>query len=74
MAEEILEKNGWVGDIVLVGIRTVRAAMDALMDYGRSKRIELAILVERGDAFRELPISSNYAGWVWETTPEETIT
>jgi pyrimidine operon attenuation protein/uracil phosphoribosyltransferase len=48
--------------------------MDTLMDYGRSKRIELAILVDSGDAFRELPISSNYAGWVWEITPEETIT
>jgi pyrimidine operon attenuation protein/uracil phosphoribosyltransferase len=61
-----------VDDVLYTG-RTVRAAMDALMDYGRPKRIELAVLVDRGDAFRELPISPNYVGWVWGTGPEETI-
>ncbi|MBL7211318.1 MAG: bifunctional pyr operon transcriptional regulator/uracil phosphoribosyltransferase PyrR [Desulfobacteraceae bacterium] len=61
-----------VDDVLYTG-RTVRAAMDALMDYGRPRRIELAILVDRGDVFRELPISSNYVGWVWGTAPEETI-
>ncbi len=61
-----------VDDVLYTG-RTVRAAMDALIDYGRPKRIELAVLVDRGAAFRELPISPNYVGWVWGTAPEETI-
>ncbi len=61
-----------VDDVLYTG-RTVRAAMDAIMDYGRPKRIELAILVDRGDALRELPISPNYVGWVRGTAPEETI-
>lgn len=61
-----------VDDVLYTG-RTVRAAMDALMDYGRPKKIELAILVDRGIDYRELPISPNYVGWVWGTAPEETI-
>ncbi len=61
-----------VDDVLFTG-RTVRAAMDALMDYGRPKRIELAILVDRGEQYRELPICSNYVGIVWPTTPEQTI-
>ncbi|MEZ4224975.1 MAG: bifunctional pyr operon transcriptional regulator/uracil phosphoribosyltransferase PyrR [Polyangiaceae bacterium] len=44
-------------DVVHTG-RTVRAAIDALMDYGRPRRIELAALVDRGG--RELPIQPNY--------------
>lgn len=61
-----------VDDVLYTG-RTVRAAMDALMDYGRPRKIELAILVDRGAAYRELPICPNYVGWVWGTAPEETI-
>ena len=61
-----------VDDVLFTG-RTVRAAMDALMDYGRPKKIELAILVDRGDAYRELPIMANYVGGVWDTAPDETI-
>ncbi|MBW1706915.1 MAG: bifunctional pyr operon transcriptional regulator/uracil phosphoribosyltransferase PyrR [Deltaproteobacteria bacterium] len=61
-----------VDDVLFTG-RTVRAAMDALMDYGRPKRIELAILVDRGDGCRELPIMANYVGGVWDTAPDETI-
>lgn len=61
-----------VDDVLFTG-RTVRAAMDALMDYGRPKRIELAILVDRGKACRELPIMANYVGGVWDTAPNETI-
>jgi pyrimidine operon attenuation protein/uracil phosphoribosyltransferase len=44
-------------DVVFTG-RTVRAAIDALMDYGRPRRIELAALVDRGG--RELPIQPDY--------------
>ena len=61
-----------VDDVLFTG-RTVRAAMDALMDYGRPKKIELAILADRGKDNRELPISPNYCGGTWTTSEEETI-
>ena len=61
-----------VDDVLFTG-RTVRAAMDALMDYGRPKKIELAILVDRGESCRELPIMANYVGGIWDTAPDETI-
>ncbi|MFO7987160.1 MAG: bifunctional pyr operon transcriptional regulator/uracil phosphoribosyltransferase PyrR [Desulfatiglandaceae bacterium] len=61
-----------VDDVLFTG-RTVRAAMDALIDYGRPRKIELAILADRGDDCRELPIKANYVGGIWGTSPEETI-
>lgn len=61
-----------VDDVLYTG-RTVRAAMDALMDYGRPKKIELAILADRGEDNRELPIAPNYRGGTWATSVEETI-
>ncbi|HBF42499.1 MAG TPA: bifunctional pyr operon transcriptional regulator/uracil phosphoribosyltransferase PyrR [Desulfobacteraceae bacterium] len=61
-----------VDDVLFTG-RTVRAAMDALMDYGRPKKIELAMLVDRGDSNRELPITPNYVGALLDTTPNETV-
>ncbi len=61
-----------VDDVLFTG-RTVRAAMDALMDYGRPKKIELAILVDRGEGSRELPIMANYVGSVLATTTEEIV-
>lgn len=48
-----------VDDVLFTG-RTVRAAMDALIDFGRPKQIQLAILVDRGH--RELPIRPDYIG------------
>jgi pyrimidine operon attenuation protein/uracil phosphoribosyltransferase len=48
-----------VDDVLYTG-RSVRAAMDALMDYGRPKAIRLAVLVDRGG--RELPIAADYVG------------
>ncbi len=48
-----------VDDVLFTG-RTVRAAMDALIDFGRPDRIELAVLVDRGH--REFPIEANYVG------------
>ncbi|MFH1092315.1 MAG: bifunctional pyr operon transcriptional regulator/uracil phosphoribosyltransferase PyrR, partial [Pseudomonadota bacterium] len=48
-----------VDDVLFTG-RTIRAAMDALMDFGRPARIELAVLAER--SHRELPICSNFTG------------
>ena len=48
-----------VDDVLYTG-RTVRAALDVLMDFGRPKSIQLAVLVDRGG--RELPIEANYCG------------
>ncbi len=59
-----------VDDVLFTG-RTVRAAMDALIDFGRPKRIELAVLVDRGH--RELPICANYVGIEVSTTLDEVV-
>jgi pyrimidine operon attenuation protein/uracil phosphoribosyltransferase len=48
-----------VDDVLFTG-RTIRAALDALIDYGRPRRIELAVLIDRGG--RELPIQPDYVG------------
>jgi pyrimidine operon attenuation protein / uracil phosphoribosyltransferase len=48
-----------VDDVLFTG-RTIRSAMDALMDLGRPKKIELAVLVDRGH--RELPIRADFVG------------
>jgi len=48
-----------VDDVLYTG-RTVRAAMDALMDFGRPGKIQLAVLVDRGQ--RELPINADFSG------------
>jgi pyrimidine operon attenuation protein/uracil phosphoribosyltransferase len=48
-----------VDDVIFTG-RTVRAAIDALMDYGRPAKIELAVLIDRGH--RELPFAPGYVG------------
>jgi pyrimidine operon attenuation protein/uracil phosphoribosyltransferase len=48
-----------VDDVLFTG-RTIRAALDALMDFGRPSRIQLAILVDRGH--RELPIRADFVG------------
>ncbi|MBK1791393.1 bifunctional pyr operon transcriptional regulator/uracil phosphoribosyltransferase PyrR [Persicirhabdus sediminis] len=53
-----------VDDVLFTG-RTVRSAIDALMDYGRPAGVELAVLVDRGH--RELPIEPNYVGISIET-------
>lgn len=47
-------------DDVLFSGRTVRAALEAILDYGRPRSVELAVLVDRGN--RELPIHADYAG------------
>ncbi len=61
-----------VDDVLFTG-RTIRAAMDALMDLGRPKKIELVALVDRGNKYRELPIQANYLGGVWKIAADETI-
>ena len=59
-----------VDDVLFTG-RTIRAAMDAVIDFGRPDRIELAVLVDRGH--RELPIQANYVGEFVETRRSETV-
>ncbi len=59
-----------IDDVLFTG-RTIRAAMDAVMDFGRPGRIELAVLVDRDH--RELPIQANYVGKFVETRRSETV-
>lgn len=59
-----------VDDVLYTG-RTVRAAMDALMDIGRPKKIELAVLVDRGH--RELPIKADFIGKNVPTSRQEIV-
>jgi pyrimidine operon attenuation protein / uracil phosphoribosyltransferase len=59
-----------VDDVLHTG-RTIRAAIDAIMDLGRPTKIQLAVLVDRGD--RELPIHPDYAGVVYSVPPDEEI-
>ncbi|MDE4086315.1 bifunctional pyr operon transcriptional regulator/uracil phosphoribosyltransferase PyrR [Planococcus maritimus] len=59
-----------VDDVLYTG-RTVRAAMDAVMDLGRPSQIQLAVLIDRGH--RELPIRSDYVGKNIPTSSEERI-
>lgn len=59
-----------VDDVLFTG-RTIRAAMDALIDIGRPKNIQLATLIDRGH--RELPIRADYVGRNVPTSHEESI-
>lgn len=59
-----------VDDVISTG-RTIRAALDALLDFGRPRRIELAVLVDRGG--RELPIQPDYVGLSREIPAEERV-
>jgi len=59
-----------VDDVLFTG-RTVRAAIDQLIDFGRPARIELAVLVDRGH--RELPIRADYVGRSLATSRDEQV-
>lgn len=59
-----------VDDVLFTG-RTIRAAMEALMDYGRPRRVELLVLIDRGH--RELPIQPDYVGQTVETRPGDHV-
>lgn len=59
-----------VDDVLYTG-RTIRAALDALIDYGRPKRVQVAVLVDRGH--RELPICAQYTGIQLNTEFEEQV-
>jgi pyrimidine operon attenuation protein/uracil phosphoribosyltransferase len=59
-----------VDDVLFTG-RTVRAALDALIDYGRPSRIELVVLVDRGG--RELPIRPDFVGLILNLPPAQRV-
>jgi pyrimidine operon attenuation protein/uracil phosphoribosyltransferase len=59
-----------VDDVLYTG-RTIRAALDALMDYGRPRAVELAVLVDRGH--RELPIQPDYVGHRVDTRADQQV-
>ncbi|WP_231897642.1 bifunctional pyr operon transcriptional regulator/uracil phosphoribosyltransferase PyrR [Ilumatobacter coccineus] len=59
-----------VDDVLFTG-RTVRAALDALADYGRPRAVQLAVVVDRGH--RELPIRPDYVGKNLPTSSDENV-
>ncbi len=59
-----------VDDVLYTG-RTVRAAIDALIDFGRPEKIELVVLIDRGH--RQLPIRADYVGKNIPTSPGEMV-
>ncbi len=61
-----------VDDVLYTG-RTIRAALDQLMDFGRPRRVQLAVLVDRGREHRELPIQADYVGKFVPTKRSEII-
>ena len=66
-----LDKKIILVDDVLYSGRTIRAAMEELFDMGRPEKIELAVLVDRGN--RELPIRADYIGKDVPTSHDEYI-
>ena len=68
---DITGKNIVLVDDVLYTGRTIRAALDAIIDMGRPNSIQLAVLIDRGH--RELPIRADYAGKNVPTSRRETI-
>ncbi|MFH1772576.1 MAG: bifunctional pyr operon transcriptional regulator/uracil phosphoribosyltransferase PyrR [Candidatus Omnitrophota bacterium] len=59
-----------VDDVLYTG-RTVRAALDEIMDFGRPKRVELLVLIDRG--FRELPIRADFVGKNIPTSQDDSV-
>jgi pyrimidine operon attenuation protein/uracil phosphoribosyltransferase len=67
----IEDKNVLLVDDVLFTGRTIRAAIDALLDLGRPRQVELAVLIDRGH--RELPICADYIGRTLETSRKDSV-
>ena len=59
-----------VDDVLFTG-RTIRAAIDVLLDLGRPRRVELAVLIDRGH--RELPICADYVGKTLEVSKQDSV-
>jgi len=68
---DVNDKNLVLVDDVLYTGRTIRAALDALIDFGRPKSIQLAVLVDRGH--RELPIRADFVGKNIPTSKKESV-
>jgi pyrimidine operon attenuation protein / uracil phosphoribosyltransferase len=68
---DIVGKDVILCDDVLYTGRTIRAALDALFDHGRPRRVQLAVLIDRGH--RELPIEATYVGKTVPTSSREII-
>jgi pyrimidine operon attenuation protein/uracil phosphoribosyltransferase len=68
---DVTDKNIILVDDVLYTGRTVRAALDALFDHGRPRRVQLLVLIDRGH--RELPIEAAFIGRNVQTTQNEII-
>jgi pyrimidine operon attenuation protein/uracil phosphoribosyltransferase len=71
LGADIVNKNVIMVDDVLYTGRTTRAAMDALFDHGRPRRVQLCVLIDRGH--RELPIEAAFVGRTVQTTENEII-
>ena len=61
-----------IDDVLYTG-RTIRAAMDQLMDFGRPRKVQLAVLIDRGREHRELPIQADFIGKIVPTKQTEII-
>lgn len=61
-----------IDDVLYTG-RTIRAALDQLMDFGRPRRVQLAVLIDRGREHRELPIQADFVGKTVPTKQTEII-
>jgi pyrimidine operon attenuation protein/uracil phosphoribosyltransferase len=68
---DIQDKTMVLVDDVLFTGRTIRAALNSIMDYGRPQRIQLAVLVDRGH--RELPIRADFVGKNLPTSAKEKV-
>lgn len=68
---DITDKNIVLVDDVLYTGRTIRAALDALIDFGRPQSIKLAVLIDRGH--RELPVRADYVGKNIPTSQNEIV-
>ncbi len=71
--DDIENKNIILVDDVLYTGRTIRAAMDQLMDFGRPNKVQLAVLIDRGKEHRELPIQADYIGKTVPTKRSEIV-
>ncbi len=71
ISEDLTGKKVILIDDVLYTGRTVRAAMDAVMDHGRPAQVQLAVLIDRGH--RELPVRADYVGKNTPTSEKEII-
>lgn len=68
---DIADRNIILVDDVLYTGRTIRAALDALFDHGRPRRVQLLALIDRGH--RELPIEATFVGRTIQTTDREIV-